>query len=56
VPATELLTSSTENELILSLEAMNAVESVDVGGRTMRVEAGVTLQQSWQSVRLRVQI
>ena len=38
--------SSTENELILSLEAMNSIESVDVGGRTMRVEAGVTLQRT----------
>ena len=35
--------SATENELILSLEAMNRIESVDVGGRTMRVEAGVTM-------------
>jgi FAD/FMN-containing dehydrogenase len=34
-----------ENELILSLEAMNRIESVDLAGRTMRVEAGVTLQQ-----------
>ncbi len=38
--------SATENELILSLEAMNRIESVDVGGRTMRVEAGVTLQRT----------
>ena len=34
-----------ENELILSLEALNRIESVDVAGRTMRVEAGVTLQR-----------
>jgi FAD/FMN-containing dehydrogenase len=38
--------SATENELILSLEAMNRIEAVDVGGRTMRVEAGVTLQRT----------
>jgi FAD/FMN-containing dehydrogenase len=38
--------SATENELILSLEAMNRIESVDVGGRTMRVEAGVILQRA----------
>jgi FAD/FMN-containing dehydrogenase len=34
-----------ESELILSLEALNRIESVDVAGRTMRVEAGVTLQR-----------
>jgi FAD/FMN-containing dehydrogenase len=34
-----------ESELILSLEALNRIESVDVPGRTMRVEAGVTLQR-----------
>jgi FAD/FMN-containing dehydrogenase len=38
--------SAKENELVLSLEAMNRIESVDVGGRTMRVEAGVTLQRA----------
>jgi len=38
--------SATENELILSLEAMNRIESVDVAGRTLRVEAGVTLQRT----------
>ena len=38
--------SATESELILSLEAMNRIESVDVGGRTMRVEAGVTMQRT----------
>jgi FAD/FMN-containing dehydrogenase len=37
--------SARENELILSLEALNRIESVDVSGRTMRVEAGATLQQ-----------
>jgi FAD/FMN-containing dehydrogenase len=36
---------ATESELILSLEALNHIESVDVPGRTMRVEAGVTLQR-----------
>jgi FAD/FMN-containing dehydrogenase len=34
-----------EDDLILSLEALNRIESVDVAGRTMRVEAGVTLQR-----------
>jgi FAD/FMN-containing dehydrogenase len=38
--------SATEDELILSMEAMNRIEGVDVGGRTMRVEAGVTLQRT----------
>jgi len=35
-----------EDEIILSLEALNRIESVDVAGRTMRVEAGVTLQRA----------
>ncbi|MFL6599973.1 MAG: FAD-binding oxidoreductase [Steroidobacteraceae bacterium] len=35
-----------EDEVILSLEALNRIESVDVAGRTMRVEAGVTLQRA----------
>jgi FAD/FMN-containing dehydrogenase len=34
-----------EDDLILSLEALNRIDSVDVAGRTMRVEAGVTLQR-----------
>lgn len=34
-----------ESELILSLEALSRIESVDLAGRTMRVEAGVTLQR-----------
>jgi FAD/FMN-containing dehydrogenase len=34
------------NDLILSLEAFNKIESVDVTGRTMRVQAGVTLQRA----------
>jgi FAD/FMN-containing dehydrogenase len=37
--------SAREHELLLSLEAMNRIESVDAAGRTMRVEAGVTLQR-----------
>lgn len=37
--------AASEDELILSLEALNRIESVDVAGRTMRVEAGVTLQR-----------
>jgi FAD/FMN-containing dehydrogenase len=35
-----------KDDLILSLEAMNRIESVDVAGRSMRVEAGVTLQRA----------
>src|SRR5229473_1036083 len=34
--------AASEDELILSLEALNRIDSVDVAGRTMRVEAGVT--------------
>ena len=34
------------NDLILSLEAFNEIETVDVAGRTMRVQAGVTLQRA----------
>jgi len=37
--------SARENELLLSLECLNQIESVDVAGRTMRVQAGVTLQR-----------
>ena len=33
-------------DLIVSLEAMNHIENVDVSGRTMRVEAGVILQKA----------
>ena len=33
-------------DLIVSLEAMNRIESVDIPGRTMRVEAGVILQKA----------
>jgi FAD/FMN-containing dehydrogenase len=34
-----------KDDLILSMEAMNRIESMDVAGRTLRVEAGVTLQR-----------
>jgi FAD/FMN-containing dehydrogenase len=37
--------SARHSELIVSLEAMSRIESVDVHGRTMRVEAAVTLQR-----------
>jgi FAD/FMN-containing dehydrogenase len=37
--------AASEDELILSLEALSRIDSVDVAGRTMRVEAGVTLQR-----------
>ncbi|GGX34958.1 FAD-linked oxidase [Pigmentiphaga litoralis] len=33
------------DELILSMERMTRIEGIDVAGRTMTVEAGVTLQQ-----------
>lgn len=39
-------TSSGPGDLILSLEALNRIESVDPAGRSMRVQAGVTLQQA----------
>jgi FAD/FMN-containing dehydrogenase len=39
-------TAASANDVILSLEALNRIESVDVPGRTMRVEAGVTLQRA----------
>ena len=32
-----------QSDVVLSLEAMSRIESVDVSGRTMRVEAGATL-------------
>jgi FAD/FMN-containing dehydrogenase len=35
--------TASEGELILSLEALNRIEAVDVASRTMRVAAGVTL-------------
>jgi FAD/FMN-containing dehydrogenase len=39
-------TAARASDLILSLEALTRIESVDVAGRTMRVEAGVTLQRA----------
>jgi FAD/FMN-containing dehydrogenase len=39
-------TAARANDVILSLEALNKIESVDVPGRTMRVQAGVTLQRA----------
>lgn len=36
-------------DLILSLEAMTRIERVDVPGRTLRVEAGVTLQAAQEA-------
>jgi FAD/FMN-containing dehydrogenase len=39
-------TAARANDLILSLEALNKIENVDVAGRTMRVQAGVTLQRA----------
>jgi FAD/FMN-containing dehydrogenase len=38
-------TSTTDQELILSTERMNAIERVDVTGRTMRVQSGAILQR-----------
>jgi FAD/FMN-containing dehydrogenase len=37
--------SARDNEVILSLELLSRIESVDVAGRTLRVQAGVTLQR-----------
>ncbi len=37
--------AASEAEIILSLELLNRIGSVDVAGRTVRVEAGVTLQR-----------
>ena len=39
-------TTAGESDLILSMEAMKRIEDVDVAGRTMRVQAGVTLQRT----------
>jgi FAD/FMN-containing dehydrogenase len=39
-------TTAGESDVILSMEAMNRIENVDVAGRTMRVQAGVTLQRT----------
>ena len=38
-------TATTAHELILSTERMNAIERVDVMGRTMRVQSGAILQR-----------
>lgn len=45
-------TAAGVNDLILSLEALNRIEGVDVAGRTMRVEAGVTLQRVQEEAEL----
>jgi FAD/FMN-containing dehydrogenase len=37
--------AASADDVIVSLEALNRIENVDVPGRTMRVEAGVTLQR-----------
>ena len=39
-------TAARASDLLLSLEALNRIENVDVAGRTMRVQAGVTLQRT----------
>ena len=39
-------TSARESDLILSMEAMTRIESLDTAGRTLRVQAGVTLQRT----------
>jgi FAD/FMN-containing dehydrogenase len=39
-------TAARASDLILSIEALNQIESVDLPGRTMRVQAGVTLQRA----------
>jgi FAD/FMN-containing dehydrogenase len=39
-------TTARDSDVILSLEALTRIESVDVAGRTMRVQAGVTLQRT----------
>ena len=39
-------TSAGESDVILSMEAMTRIEAVDAAGRTMRVQAGVTLQRA----------
>jgi len=36
--------TSTENDIVLSLERMNSVESLDAAGATMTVQAGLVLQ------------
>src|SRR5262249_6530678 len=39
-------TAARPSDVILSMEAMTRIENVDVAGRTMRVQAGVTLQRT----------
>jgi FAD/FMN-containing dehydrogenase len=39
-------TTAGESDIILSMEAMTRIEDVDVAGRTIRVQAGVTLQRT----------
>ncbi len=39
-------TTAGESDVILSMEAMTRIENVDAAGRTMRVQAGVTLQRT----------
>ena len=42
---------STEQDIVLSLERMRAIESVDVTGRTMTVQAGCILQNVHEAAR-----
>ena len=39
-------TTAGESDVIVSMEAMTRIENVDLAGRTMRVQAGVTLQRT----------
>src|SRR5690242_15950300 len=39
-------TSAGDSDVILSMEALTRIENVDVAGRTIRVQAGVTLQRT----------
>jgi len=39
-------TTAGDSDVILSMESMTRVENVDVAGRTIRVQAGVTLQRT----------
>ena len=42
---------STKQDIILSLERMRAIESVDVTGRTMTVQAGCVLQNVHEAAK-----
>jgi FAD/FMN-containing dehydrogenase len=42
-------TTAGESDVILSMEAMTRIEDVDTAGRTMRVQAGVTLQRTQEA-------